>query len=295
MSRTFGGIYVTIWENPDFVALSSEAQRAYFMLISQPRIDAAGVQSIAMKRWSQLSRNDLASLQDAMRELVSAKFVLVDVDTEEILVRTFIKWDNRGFANFARRAAIKKAYHACASETLRGSILAAMTDLGYDFEGPIGTPYTGPTRTPGRTPRRTPARGPSESDVLEPEPEPEPTTLLEPAVRGATIKPIIDRAFVRFWEVYPKRAGKQAAYRRFDTAVRAGDDPAATAERIIEGAVAYAEVAKTTDPRFVKMAEGWIHAGRWEDEEPVPQAPAPPPVRAVRDGELPVDYWSFAR
>lgn len=244
--------------------MSSGAQRAYFMLISQPRIDAAGVQTTSMRRWAGLSTDGLAALQEAMRELVSNQFVLVDTDTEECLVRTFVKWDNHGYANRLRRRAIEKAYLACASKTLKASILGGLEALGYGFAGPLDRVSNTPSQALSIAPEIPPDNGYSDGEHRNQEPGTrnlEPTTSLEPSVREV-LKPIIDEAFGRFWSIYPKRAGKLAAYRRFDQMVRTKVDP----EEIIEGARAYATECVGKDRSFIKNPEGWLHAGRWEDD-----------------------------
>lgn len=75
----------------------------------------------------------------------------------------------------------------------------------------------------------------------------------------------IDR-FDEFWAAYPKHVAKQAARRRWDTRLREGVDPQA----IIDGARAYARQVNGSDPQFVKQPDGWLLAGRWEDERAAP-------------------------
>lgn len=69
--------------------------------------------------------------------------------------------------------------------------------------------------------------------------------------------------FGEFWEVFPKRVAKAAAQRRWKTVVSSGVDP----EAIIGGAKRYADQVRGTDPAFIKQPDGWLLAGRWEDEE----------------------------
>lgn len=72
----------------------------------------------------------------------------------------------------------------------------------------------------------------------------------------------VDAKFNEFWEAYPKHVAKAAARRRWDTLIQNGADP----DEIIAGARAYAEQVRGTDPQFVKQPDGWLLAGRWEDE-----------------------------
>lgn len=69
--------------------------------------------------------------------------------------------------------------------------------------------------------------------------------------------------FERFWQVYPKRVGKQAAYRRWRDAIKT-----ASVETIIAGAERYRD-DPNREAGFTKDPSGWLHDGRWEDD-PLP-------------------------
>lgn len=70
-----------------------------------------------------------------------------------------------------------------------------------------------------------------------------------------------DPHFLEFWELYPLKRGKAAAARRFAAAVAAGVEP----QQIIKAAAAYRD-DPNRNPDFTKWPEGWLTAGRWEDE-----------------------------
>lgn len=67
--------------------------------------------------------------------------------------------------------------------------------------------------------------------------------------------------FEDFWKRYPKKTGKQAAFRRWKEAVKRADPTL-----IIEKAGEYARSVQGTEKRFIKNPEGWLNAGRYEDE-----------------------------
>ncbi|MDN6706927.1 MAG: helix-turn-helix domain-containing protein [Corynebacterium glyciniphilum] len=67
--------------------------------------------------------------------------------------------------------------------------------------------------------------------------------------------------FEKFWQTYPKRTGKQAAFRRWKEAVKRADPTV-----IIEKAGEYARSVQGTEKRYIKNPEGWLNAGRYEDE-----------------------------
>lgn len=76
----------------------------------------------------------------------------------------------------------------------------------------------------------------------------------------------LERLFEEFWQIYPRKVGKQAARREFVRALKKVD-----AETLIAGARRFA-----TDPNlpydktFVAHARTWLSQGRWDDE-PMPQ------------------------
>jgi hypothetical protein len=86
--------------------------------------------------------------------------------------------------------------------------------------------------------------------------------------------------FAEFWEVFPKHVAKQAAERRWKVLIARGVDPSA----IIAGAAAYADEVRRDhkERQFIKQPDGWMNAGRWEDEP----APVPPPRGPLASAEL---------
>lgn len=96
------------------------------------------------------------------------------------------------------------------------------------------------------------------------EPECTPTTPKLPTKAAPNIYP---PDFEDFWRAYPKRTGKKAALRRWREAVKTAD-PALIAAKAEE----YARSVAGTEKRYIKNPEGWLSAGRYEDEfvsEPV--------------------------
>lgn len=71
----------------------------------------------------------------------------------------------------------------------------------------------------------------------------------------------MDLVWRAFWEAYPRKAGKIAARRAWDKALRAGHDPAA----IVAGARRYAADPNRED-QYTAHPATWLNAGRWEDE-----------------------------
>lgn len=94
MARAHARILVSIWDDPDFQELSVGAQRLYLLLLSQDSLNNAGRILLTIKRWSTGCRSTTpADVRRALGELDGARFVVVDDETEEVLIRSFIRND----------------------------------------------------------------------------------------------------------------------------------------------------------------------------------------------------------
>lgn len=94
MARTHGRVSVSIWADADWLALPMSAQWLYLALVSQADINHAGIVSLTTKRWAQLcAERDPALIADTLKVLEEARFIVVDEDTEQVLVRTFMRND----------------------------------------------------------------------------------------------------------------------------------------------------------------------------------------------------------
>lgn len=139
MARNYAQIATEIWRDDEFVLLSEVAQHKYLLLITQPDITAAGVLPLAMARWASRSKGATrASVREALDELEAHRYVIVDEDTEELLVRSFVRWDG-GYKNEKRRYAIRDAARQIVSSTLRRTLAAEFVrlDLPVDWIPPF--------------------------------------------------------------------------------------------------------------------------------------------------------------
>ncbi|WP_405699136.1 hypothetical protein OG209_05425 [Streptomyces sp. NBC_01383] len=94
MARGHGRILTSIWEDTDFLALDEPEQRLYLFLISQPNLNHAGLLDLTLRRWSRKARGlTVAELEKRIGVLEAARFVVVDDDTEELLIRSFVRND----------------------------------------------------------------------------------------------------------------------------------------------------------------------------------------------------------
>ena len=92
--RKYAQILKRIWRDDDWRQLSVDAQWLYTALLSQDSINYAGVLAITVRRWANLAKDmDPRRVESAIDELAAHRFVVVDWDTEEVLVRTYIRND----------------------------------------------------------------------------------------------------------------------------------------------------------------------------------------------------------
>lgn len=91
-------IFVTIWDDPDWRKLSAGAQWTYFMMLTQKDLTKAGTMSYNPRKWAKgCEALDEAHVDRCVRELAAHRFVYLDDDTDEVLIRTYIR--NDGVAN----------------------------------------------------------------------------------------------------------------------------------------------------------------------------------------------------
>jgi hypothetical protein len=92
MARTFAQFQLRIWVDEEWLALSMEAQHLYSLLISQEDCGPSGLIPLRPRRWAKLSGNgSVDKVLSALTELDNTAFLVVDIETAEVLVRTFIR------------------------------------------------------------------------------------------------------------------------------------------------------------------------------------------------------------
>lgn len=156
MARKYANILTAIWRNEDFRALTAEEQRVYLQLTSQPDISAAGVLHLSLNRWSAQARNTTpATVTAALDGLARGRFVIFDTRTEELLVRSFIRWDG-GYTNSKRKPVIRDAVQEVESPMIRRSLAAELRRLGLPDWLPDALPDSPSDTTPAMTPDEEP-------------------------------------------------------------------------------------------------------------------------------------------
>lgn len=194
MARGHGRISSSIWEDSDFLALTQQQQRLYLFLISQPNLNHAGLLPLTLRRWARKSKGLTArELEDHLDSLAVQQFIVLDEDTEELLIRTFVRNDGVWRMPKVMGAMVSGAMEI-ESHALRRALVAEMDRIPLDQlsdeptkarsgEGPsvraqvsehiaalrkaFAHVTSGPTETPSATPSATPSQTPSQPPTEE--------------------------------------------------------------------------------------------------------------------------------
>lgn len=122
MARRFAKIHVAIWNDADFRSLSAMEQHMYLVLISQARISLCGVLDYFPSRWAICCDEwTQSTVEQLIKGLSGRRYVTVDYDTSELLIRSFIRRDE---VMKAKTVAVGAAtdYGEVMSDKLRASI-----------------------------------------------------------------------------------------------------------------------------------------------------------------------------
>lgn len=194
MARGHGRILTSIWEDDDFLDLDEQEQRLYMFLISQPNLNHAGLLDLTLRRWSRKARGlTSAELEKVLQSLEAARFIVMDDDTEELLIRSFVRNDGVWKQPKVMGAMVAGAMEI-SSKVLRRALLAEMDRIPLEelsneptkssrgpgpsirqqvsdhietlrkaLQDPTPDPteggYVTPSATPSRPPSDTPAEG----------------------------------------------------------------------------------------------------------------------------------------
>jgi len=277
MARNHGRVYAAIWLDPTFTALSIGPQRLYMFLLSQPNMSHLGVLPLTERRWLRaVDGYTQDAIEADLKTLVATRFVVVDEDTEELLVRTLFRNDNVYKQPNTLKAAISNV-PAIASRTIRTTLRdevgkVDLSDLEegkrHGISGLLGALLAAlrdglPDGLPDSLPDGFPL------PIPEPIPEPPMHARARPLPLAPTKNTLGHLAatdpaeFASWWQVYPRHVSRSEAEKAY---VAARKD--ASAEDLLAGAVRYRDNRdrKEADAKFTAHASTWLHQKRWTDE-----------------------------
>jgi hypothetical protein len=131
-------VYASIWDDPDFLALKTVEQHAYFLLMSNKGLSRCGVITYIPSRFEHLATDMSAKrFAAAVMGLRGARFVILDERTQELLVRTHVRHDGvLDRVNMGK--ACGTAFEAVVSNEIRSAIGDELARLMKDEPGLAG-------------------------------------------------------------------------------------------------------------------------------------------------------------
>jgi hypothetical protein len=283
VAREFAQIKLSIWADDDWRDLSPEARYLYLTLLTSPTLTHCGTADWRPARLSAVNGQARDVIEDAGAEMVDSLHILIDEETEEVLIRSFVR--NDGLMKQPKMAVAMASAHAgVASVTLRGVIVHEAKRLREDFPNlhgwgaeraiellgmrsvdpstyPLGKGSRKGKRTPigngsvKGSPTTTPSTTPTDSRLT-------PSTSVDISTADAVAVPEWT-PFDAFWDAYGKKVGRGAAEKAWAKATKRADP-----EVIITAAHHHTEWHKRsgTEARFIPHASTWLNEKRWADE-----------------------------
>lgn len=131
MARTESRTKTSIWSSDkDFRKRTGRAQRMYWFLYSQPTISLCGVLALTERRWADSASDEtVETVHQALQELEENRYIVVDYDTQEVLVRTFAEHDGVGRSEKTRYPAYRLT-EGISSPVIRRAAVQALIECG---------------------------------------------------------------------------------------------------------------------------------------------------------------------
>ena len=291
MARKFASVNVDIWGDPDFRLLPPGPQHLYLQLWTSPELSNCGVHDWRPARLTGLSSGYTAEHIQTLADCLAARhFLLMDDDTEELLVRSWLRFD--GILKEPKKAvAAVAAYAATGSQIIRAALVHELTKIREQHpeyscwrDGRMLSVLDHPSASAKDLPTpKDPFKGignpsglamglpigkanpkasglPTGLHTATPAPTPAPSTSTpkdSPATDAAE-----DR-FEEFWALYPRREGKGHAVKAWKRATKT-----TAAEVILEAIADHAShwAKAKTERQFIPLPATWLNGERWTDE-----------------------------
>lgn len=94
MARNYAKIHTSIWSDEHFKSLDRNIQHMYLVLVSQPRLGLSGLLDYFPQRLAGVSYSmTVDDVEHAIKGLEDERYVVLDRDTSELLVRSFMRRD----------------------------------------------------------------------------------------------------------------------------------------------------------------------------------------------------------
>jgi hypothetical protein len=306
MARDHARLLTSIWDpTSEFRQLPADAQRVYMLLVSQRSINHAGVLPLTVRKWANCSPDTtVEDVWSALKVLAEERYIVVDQDTEEVLVRSYIRNDGVAKQPNVLKAALRLA-EAVESPKLRVALASELRRLGMEHAGEVADALVAAIEAPAADSEPNPSvnPSPSPSGTL-------PFASTEPLGQNAGVgegEVVISRsvvtsvsatstkprpktaskhhapdpaAFDAFWDAYPRKVGKQEAIRAYTKALKITDS-ATLLTAIVAHAAYWAKAGR--DQEGIPHAATWLNNRRWEDQLAGCAPARADPVRWLRE------------
>lgn len=256
----------SIWTDPEWLELTSTEKLVYLQLISQPNISKCGVLPFVPRRWAHmhpdLSADDLIATLSALE---AKRYVVVDRDTEELLVRTYLRYDEAWKQTNGTRGIQIEAQEIMSKRLLDHVIQEYEQASGNSWRKGNDKGNDNPCDESSDNTRATPLTpNPYPTTLI---PDPEPSLALVPTDDSndpveAEIVPDWEVEFKQWWEMYPRKKDKKKAQTAFKNLTKTNRGLALGAlpdhvEQWQRG---------STGIEFIPHPTTWLNGKRWEDE-----------------------------
>lgn len=277
MPREFAAVNVSIWSDEDWRSLPPLAQHLYLTLWTDPKLSYCGVldwrPGRIAARAAGWTADDVRTAADCLR---ARHFIVTDEDTEECLIRSWVRWD--GLMKQPRMAVSYAHAYATVESTLLRRVLvhelvklherhpdlagfskpavqemlhlpAVSAKVSVSVEDPFGPSLaqTLPDVSVPPTPFSFSNSNSSTPDSIQKPPRP--------------VAVVPDRPeFDRFWKVYPNTAKKVDARKAYEKALKK-----TTHDVLFAGAENAARAWAGPDKQYAPHAATWLNGERWTE------------------------------
>lgn len=129
MPRDFAQLRQDMWSDDDWRSLTVPAQHLYMLLLSDPKLSYCGVTAWHAGRIAQRSAETTGrDVLLAAAELSDRHFVIIDEDTEEVLIRSYLKHDPL-MKNPRLAVTMAKDFGSVASNKIRAAVVWELQKL----------------------------------------------------------------------------------------------------------------------------------------------------------------------
>lgn len=94
MARNYAKIHTSIWSDEHFKSLDRDLQHMYLVLVSQPRLGLSGLLDYFPQRLAGVSYSmTIDDVEHDIKGLEDERYIVLDRNTSELLVRSFMRRD----------------------------------------------------------------------------------------------------------------------------------------------------------------------------------------------------------